>query len=139
MISLLYLISIPVKGSALYDILTLIQFTVTLSLIAYDFYPKKLPQNYKMKFADLIRGMPEEFLNEYFFKFGDNNIIDKIDYDFNIKKEVPIIILNPYQILYNDNKNYIRKDENDEYESINDKIINSFLKKGQIGYLEVIE
>ena len=144
LISLLYLISIPVKGSALYDILTLIQFTVTLSLIVYDFYPKKLPQNYKMKFADLIRGMPEEFLNEYLFKFGDNNIIDKIDYNFNIKKETPIIILNPYQLLCNDNlknlpKNENKDEENNKYENINHDIINSFLKKGQIGYLNVIE
>ena len=139
LISLLYIISIPIKGSTLYDILSLIQFSVFLILFAYNFYPKKLPQNYTMNFSDLIRGMHGEYITEYLFKFGDNNIIDKIDYDFNIKKEVPIIILNPYQILYNDNKNYIRKDENDEYESINDKIINSFLKKGQIGYLEVIE
>lgn len=139
MILLLYIISIPIKGSTLYDILSLIQFSVFLILFSYNFYPKKLPQNYTMNFSDLIRGMHGEYITEYLFKFGDNNIIDKIELEFNIKKEVPIIILNPYQILYNDNKNYIRKDENDEYESINDKIINSFLKKGQIGYLEVIE
>ena len=97
-----------------------------------------------MKFADLIRGMPEEFLNEYLFKFGDNNIIDKIDYNFNIKKETPIIILNPYQLLCNDNlknspKNENKDEENNKYENINHDIINSFLKKGQIGYLNVIE
>jgi len=134
------LFSSSFKGNTIYDLTTLFQFSIIISGLSKIFYPKELLQNYTITYEQLINGIPEDFLNEYLYRFNNENYIKKEDFSRIVANESPIIIINPFEILKDGiNNNYEKKDlkkENNK-SSNNDmtiKIINSFSEKGQIGF-----
>ena len=126
------------KGNTIYDIFTLFQFSIAICLISMVFYPEQLLLYYTLNYEQLINGIPEDFLNEYLYRFSKENYITRKDSQFMIQYKSPILIFNPYQILKEDininnlNEKHINK--NDEI-----KIINSYFEKGQIGFLSNID
>lgn len=141
-ISILFLIPFFHKYSLFYNIIILAQFNIFLFVISVVLYPKQFPDNYSLNYEQLIKGIHNDFSNEYFFIFSDDYFIQKNDVDLNMIYGTPIIIINPYQVLSNNNEYFSINDtnENDEKEiNKNYNIINSFLDRGQIGYLELVE
>ena len=98
-------------------------------------------QNFTITYEQLINGIPEEFLNEYLYRFKQENYLKKEHFSTIKQNESPIIIINPFQILKNgiyNNYSLIENDNIDKNEVIKDKeikIINSFSEKGQLGFL----
>ena len=134
------LFSSSFKGNTIYDLTTLFQFSIIISGLSKIFYPKELLQNYTITYEQLINGIPEDFLNEYLYRFNNENNIKKEDFSRIVANESPIIIINPFEILKDGiNNTYEKKDLKKENNkpSNNDmtiKIINSFSEKGQIGF-----
>ena len=131
-------------GSTAYDLLILIQFSIILGLISKIFYPRKLLKNFTITYDQLINGIPEDFLNEYLYRFNNHNYIKKEDLYKITPNESPIIIINPFQLLKSGNNNKfleeeINKKENNIINDIDIKIINSFAEKGQIGFLNKLD
>ena len=124
-----------------YDITVLFQLSFVVISFSRIFYPKKLLQNFTITYEQLINGIPEEFLNEYLYRFKQENYLKKEHFSTIKQNESPIIIINPFQILKNgiyNNYSLIENDNIDKNEVIKDKeikIINSFSEKGQLGFL----
>lgn len=139
---LIFLIfSSSLKGNTVYDLLTLLHFSLIVSGFTKIFYPRELLPNYTITYEQLINGIPEEFLNEYLYRFNKENYITKEAFSRIVPKESPILIVTPLQILKDDINNiYKKKDLNNKEnnDSFNNdmaiKIINSFSEKGQIGF-----
>ena len=127
------------KGNTIFDLIILIQYISSIIFISKIFYPRQLLPYYTMIFEQLFHGIPEEFLNEYLYRFNKENYMKEKNISY-IEKS-PIIIINPFQILNdnNSNNNCFGKQFNCEYNNaykIKDmNIINSFIEKGQIGFL----
>lgn len=141
----IYLLFSSLKGSTIYDLIILFQLSIIICIILIFLYPKELLNGFLMTYEQLINGIPEEFLNEYLFKFSDDYYINNNDLSYIEPNKSPIIIINPFQILENDIKNKDEKyysnpeinDENDNMDYIDEiqcEIINSFAEKGQIGF-----
>ena len=98
-------------------------------------------QNFTITYEQLINGIPEEFLNEYLYRFNEGNYIKKEDFSKIKQNESPIVIINPFQILKNGiyNKYSLFENEkqckNELLKDIDITIINSFSEKGQLGFL----
>ncbi len=128
----LYLL-FSLKGNTVYDLIHITQLSLAIFLISIVFYPKQLLKYFKITYEQLINGIPQEFLNEYLFKFNDDHYI-KNDFKFNILYKSPIVILN------HSVKNGINKFKNvkNDQDIMNQELINSFFVKGQIGFLSNI-
>ena len=131
----LYLL-FSLKGNTIYDIIILTQSSIIICLISRVFYPKPLLNLFTITYEQLINGIPEEFLNEYLFKFQKNHYI-KDAFNFNILKNSPVIIIYSNNLIKNDINNSSK--ENYYGENLeNPELINSFLEKGKIGFMSSI-
>ena len=142
LISIILLIPFFYKYSLFYNIIILTLFSIFIFVISLILYPKKLPDNYILNYEQLIKGIHNDFSEEYFFVFSDDYFIQKNNFDLNLIYGAPVIIINPFQVLSNNNEFFSINDtnENDDKEANkNYNIINSFLDRGQIGYLELFE
>ena len=140
LVPMIYALFSSSAGSTAYDLLILIQFSIILGLITKIFYPQKLLRNYTITYDEIIYGIPEDFLNEYLFRFNKDNYITKEDFNKIIPNGSPIIIINPFQVLKSGINNKFLEEEIDIKDinlikDIDIKIINSFAEKGQMGFL----
>ena len=127
----LYLL-FQLKGNTIYDLIILTQSSTIICLISRVFYPKQLLNLFTIAYEQLINGIPEEFLNEYFFKFQKNHYI-KDAFNFNITKNSPVIVIYSNNLIKNDINNLNK--ENYYGENLNPELINSFFEKGKIGFM----
>ena len=108
------------KGNAIYDIIFILLLVVGIFFIQRLFIPKTLIEKYKMKFEELINGVPSEYLNEYVYKISDKNYLNKDDIEYIKCNNSPIIFLN----------SFIKLGQNDNNDSVK-----CFVDKGKLGFI----
>ena len=108
------------KGNTIYDLIIILQLVVGIFFIQRLFIPKKLIEKYKMKFEELINGVPSEYLNVFVFKNSDKDYLTQEDVEFIKINNSPIMILNSFKKTGQiDKKNLLK----------------GFLNRGGVGFI----